>query len=207
MPAVKDNSIVIYPGEMHLNADSQPQIRIKGNQHIVAMAFDMSPVRGQRVTQAFLHCRQGAAEIKGLTISTIAVDWGEHKSSALTDGKQAFAGWGLPGVLFPAVCGGNSFTLVCQAQSVLENGWYRWEVAPDLVHACAAGLAWGLALHEHDCDYSRNPTIFSREAADSAPFLEVLLARQPEPQPQPPSALALENREHGVGLRLSLIHI
>ncbi len=32
-----------------------------------------------------------------------------------------------------------------------------------MVHALATGVAYGLAIHEYDADYSRNPTIFSRE--------------------------------------------
>ncbi|MBM4016823.1 MAG: hypothetical protein FJ288_00620 [Planctomycetes bacterium] len=188
LPATKDNSIVLVDREWRDNAGRRPAIRIKGNQHIVAMMFDVSAIEGRLVKSATLVCRKGDASIDGMTISTIMADWDELKSNALTSGMQAADGWGYPGARFPAVCGGNAFSLLCQAPSVVKDGQYRWQVEPDLVHALATGTAYGLALHEWSADYSRNPTILSREQPGKEPYLEVVLADgAAEPQPQPPS--------------------
>ena len=46
LPVIQDNSIVLVDGEWNENAGQKGRIRIKGNQHIVAMAFDMSPLHG-----------------------------------------------------------------------------------------------------------------------------------------------------------------
>jgi hypothetical protein len=184
LPATKDNSIVLVDKEWRDNAGGQGRIRIKGNQHLVAMMFDVSAIKGRLVKSATLVCRKGDAHIDGLTISTIMADWDEMKSNALTSGMQTFDGWGYPGALFPAVCGGNAFSLVCQARSEVKDGAYRWPVAPDLVHALATGTAYGLALHEWSADYSRNPTIYSREQKGKEPYLEVELSDVREPPPE-----------------------
>jgi hypothetical protein len=188
IPVTKDNSIVLVDKEWRDNAGGQGRIRIKGNQHLVAMMFDVSAIKGRLVKSATLVCRKGDAQIDGLTISTIMADWDEMKSNALTSGMQAADGWGYPGARFPAVCGGNAFSLVCQAKSHVKDGAYRWPVAPDLVHALATGTAYGLALHEWSADYSRNPTLYSREQKGKEPYLEVVLADgQAEALPPRPS--------------------
>ena len=156
-----DTSIVLVNKEGRVNGGGLSQIRIKGNQHMVAMDVDRAPLRGRLVASATLVARKGAARIAGLTISTLMAEWNERKSNALTSGTQAWDGWGYRGARFPAVTGGNAFSLVCQAPSVVEDGWYRWKVEPDLVHALAVGAAHGLTLHEWDADYSRNSTIAS----------------------------------------------
>ncbi len=189
IPATKDNSIVLYKAEEHLNAGSKGLIRIKGNQHLVAMDFDWSRLRGKGIAKATLVCRQGAAEISGVTISTLAANWDEHKSSALTSGLGE--GWGYGG-LFPALTGGNAFTLTHHAKSRLKDGWYHWDVAPELIYANVIGVAHGLTLHEDDVDYSRNPTIHSREQGPNAPYLLIEADRMRAHTMQPPTDLALE---------------
>lgn len=130
LPATKDNSIVMVDGEWDLNAGGQGRIRIKGNQHIVAMAFDTSPVAGKRVKRATLVCVQGEQEISGVSISTIATPWDEHRSNGLTAGIDGVEDWGYAGARFPAVCGGNGFTLVHQTNSEIRDGKYHWDVSP-----------------------------------------------------------------------------
>ncbi len=178
LPVTKDNSIVMVDGEWELNAGQQGRIRIKGNQHMVAMAFDTSTIVGQRVRRATLVCVQGEQTISGVTISTIATEWDERRSNGLTAGIDGIDDWGYRGARFPAVCGGNAFTLVHQSKSRILHGKYHWDVPPDMIHAMAIGVAHGLAIHEHDSDTQRNPTIFSREQSGKKPCLIVELDEQ-----------------------------
>jgi len=203
IPVTRDNSIIIVKNEHHLNHGRKSRIRIKGNQHIVAMGFDTSRLEGRRIESATLVCHKGAASIDGLTVSTIQAEWDECKSTCLTSGMQPEPGWGRPGDWFPNVCGGNSFSLLCQAPSAVKNGVYYWKIDPDLVHACGIGAAYGLALHEFRVDYSLNPTIFSREQGAKQPRLVVRLGGT-EPAPQPPSALRAYHTGDRDGLRLEL---
>jgi hypothetical protein len=191
LPATQDNSIVMVDGEWEDNAGQNGRIRIKGNQHLVAMSFDLTALTGRRVTRAELVCHASAETISGVTISTIAAPWDEHKSNGLSAGQPELNGWGYPGARFPAVCGGNSFTLVHQVNSSATDDVYRWELAPDLVHAMAIGAAFGLAIHEHDADYSRNPSIFSREQSGKQPRLVLEVEDRPDPAPQPAAGLLL----------------
>jgi hypothetical protein len=204
----KDNSIVLLSGEIKLNAGSSGQIRIKGNQHLVAMMFDAAALHyltpgdspganysgdspGAKyfaVKSATLVACKGDAMIDGLTISTLQADWDEMKSNGLTAGLPGVEGWGYAGARFPAVTGGNAFSLFCQAPSTVKDGAYHWPVHPDLVNALAVGAAYGLTLHEWSADYSRNPTIFSREQSGKKPYLLVTFG-EADPDPEPPTDL------------------
>ncbi len=192
LPAIRDNSIVMVDGEWRENAGASGRIRIKGNQHIVAMSFDLAALEGRRVKRAELVCHADAESLSGVTISTIAVPWDETTSNGMTAGLDGVDGWGLDGVRFPAVCGGNGFTLVRSTSSELRDGRYRWEIPVDMVHAMAIGLAHGLAIHEHDADYGRNPTIFSREQSGKEPMLIVEIDSTDEPLPTAATALNVE---------------
>lgn len=191
LPAVKDNSIVMVDGEWSENAGSSGRIRIKGNQHIVAMSFDLSSIQGKRIKRAELVCHAASETISGVTISTVATPWDEMMSTGLTAGRNGVDGWGYPGARFPAVAGGNAFTLVHQTVSELQDGAYHWSVPTDMLHAMASGVAFGLAIHEHAADYGRNPSIFSREQSGKQPYLLVKTDDQSDPAPLPPTELQL----------------
>ncbi|MCG6156557.1 hypothetical protein [Rubinisphaera margarita] len=186
---IQDNSIVMVGGEWTVNGGRQGRIRIKGNQHIVAMGFDLSAVRGREVRSASLVCAQGDHMIEGVTISTIATPWDEYQSNGLTAGVEGIVDWGYPGARFPAVCGGNSFTLVTSIDSTIVDGSYRWALPADMVYAMVIGAAQGLAIHEHTADYGRNPTIFSREQSSKKPYLLLDVGEPLEQEPTPPSDL------------------
>lgn len=203
LPVTKDNSIVLVDGEWGENAGQRGQIRIKANQHLVAIDFDTRALAGKRVKRATLVCVPAAQTISGVTLSTIAAPWDERQSTGLTAGIAGTSGWGYAGARFPAVTGGNAFTLVHQAPSELRDGKYHWDVHPDLVHALAIGVAHGLAIHEHDGDVRRNPTIYSREQSGKQPVLLVELDDRPDPAPQPPSDLRL-SAVSGTEARLTL---
>jgi len=192
LPVVKDNSIVMVDGEWSQNAGHQGRIRIKGNQHIVAMDFDVSAIAGKIVRKATLVCEQGDQTISAVSISTIATPWDEEKSNGLRCGIDSIPDWGYPGARFPAVCGGNGNTLVHQCRSELKDGKYYWDVPPDMVHAIATGAAFGLAIHEHDADYGGNPTIYSRDQSGKKPWLEVDVEPASEPRPAAPTAMKVQ---------------
>jgi hypothetical protein len=209
----KDNSIVLLSGEIRLNAGSSGQIRIKGNQHLVAMMFDAAALHyltpgdspGAKyfaVKSATLVACKGDAMIDGLTISTLQADWDEMKSNGLTAGLPGVEGWGYAGARFPAVTGGNAFSLVCQAPSTVKDGAYHWPVHPDLINALAVGAAYGLTLHEWSADYSRNPTIFSREQSGKKPYLLVTFGPA-DTDPEPPTDLKVTGPDP-TAVRLSL---
>ena len=201
LTTVQDNSVILLDGQWNENAGSQARIRIKGNQHIVAISFDTSAIVGKRIKKATLVCAKGNDEIRGVSISTIAAAWDEDQSSGSASGiplgndPLGKRGWGYPGARFPAVIGGNAFTLVQATPSKIVDGNYHWNVPVDMVHAMTIGAAFGLAIHEHDADYRRNPTIFSREQSAKAPALFVELDQTAEPAPAPPTNLRVINQD------------
>lgn len=184
LPVTKDNSIVMVDGEWEQNAGQQGRIRVKGNQHMVAIAFDTSAIQGKQIKKATLLCVRGDQEISGITVSTIASQWDENHSNGISAGVDGIRNWGYADARFPAVCGGNSFTLVYQSPSELKDGKYHWDIPPDMIHAMSTGVAYGLAIHEHDADYGRNPTIFSKEQSGKHPLLVVELEDHHDPAPE-----------------------
>lgn len=103
--------------------------------------------------------------------------------------------WGYRGAKFPAVCGGNGFTLVHQTKSEIRDGKYHWYVPPDMIHAMAIGVAHGLAIHEHDSDTGRNPTIFTREQSGKMPNLIVEVDDQVEAKAEVATELGLDTAD------------
>lgn len=192
LPVTMDNSIVMVDGEWSENAGQQGRIRIKGNQHAVAMGFDTSAIGRRLVRKATLVCVQGEQMISGVSLSTIATPWSEAKSNGLTAGMDGIADWGYEGARFPAISGGNSFTMVHSVMSEIRDGKYHWDVPPDMVHAMHIGVAHGLAIHEHDADYGRNPTIFSREQSGRKPVLIVEVDESQSDDAAPQSAVNLQ---------------
>lgn len=191
LPVTKDNSIVMVDGEWEQNAGQQGRIRVKGNQHMVAIAFDTSAIQGKQIKKATLVCTRGDQNISNITISTIATEWDENRSNGISAGIVGIQNWGYKDARFPAVCGGNSLTLVHQSPSVLKDGLYYWDIPPDMIHAMSIGVAHGLAIHEHDADYSRNPTIFSKEQSSRRPHLIVELEDQIDPAPSKATELSV----------------
>ena len=191
LPVTKDNSIVMVDGEWEQNAGQQGRMRVKGNQHMVAIAFDTSAIQGKQIKKATLVCARGDHDISGITVSTIASPWDENRSNGISAGINSIQNWGYIDARFPAVCGGNSFTLVQQSPSELKDGMYRWNIPPDMIHAISIGVAHGLAIHEYDADYSRNPTIFSKEQSGKRPHLIVELDEQDDPAPATATELSV----------------
>ena len=195
LPVVADNSIVMVDGEWAENAGANGRLRVKGNQHILAVAFDTKEIAGKLIKKATLVYHQGEEQLSGLSISTIVAPWDESNSNGLWCGISGLDGWGYKGARFPAVCGGNSHSLVEPIHSGLKDGSYHWDIPVDMIHALSTGSAYGLAIHEHDADYSRNPTVFSREQSGKQPYLLVELDDASDLLPEPPKGLQLRFAE------------
>jgi len=192
LPATKDNSIVLVDGEWNVNAGQAARLRIKGNQHLVILGFDAQPLQGRRVLRATLVCHAADHQIDGVTISTLATPWDEHASTALSAGLPSIRDWGYLGAKLPSVCGGNGHTLTTDVRSPLQEGRYEWEIPPAFVECLSLGVAHGLVIHQHDVDYSKNPTIFSREQSGKGPYLIVELDPETQPDPIPDSPTDLK---------------
>ena len=184
LPCIADTSIDLYAGEEREQLGTQTHIRIKGNQHIAAFAFDCAAVHGLPVIAAALHCHRGDAAIRAVTIATIQCPWDEKTACGASAGIAGCDGWGAEGEWFPTVTQGNGHALICFAANTADAAnpdWYVWQVAPDLVDALAIGCAFGLSVQEVDADYSRNPTVSAREQSGQEPYLEVTLGEASVP--------------------------
>jgi hypothetical protein len=95
----KDNSIVLLSGEIKLNAGSSGQIRIKGNQHLVAMMFDAaalhyltpgdSPGANYHVVKSVLQRQLGSRKLKRQADGSFQnpLSWKEIRHGRPTDSE------------------------------------------------------------------------------------------------------------------------
>jgi len=76
-----DTSICIYPSEQSHNHGGKSRLRVKGNEHILLMKFDTSPLGGRAVRSARLFFRPaGAVQLKTMGLSMVMEDWREGTS-------------------------------------------------------------------------------------------------------------------------------
>ena len=203
-----DNSIIDVGPERGFNMGAATGLRLKSFQHHLVLRFDTAPLQGRTVTSARLRYARRDHVLQRVTVSTIQADWGEGQSGGFAESvggstylsarhgatPEAATPWAWPGSSFPDVVYGNSYSLMSESGCDDVDGYYDWEVAPDLVHANAVGAAYGLAVFEADSDVSRNPTVWSREQADHAPSLLVVLGPAVEAPGAIPDLTADERR-------------
>ncbi len=194
-----DNSIIDVRSERDFNMGATSGIRVKSYQHHLILKVDTAPLAGRTVTSARLRYAQRDHALRRVTISTIQADWEEGTGTTFAETfggstyNEAVHGatpaesrpWAWPGSAFPDVVYGNSVSLLGESDCPVVDGFYDWEVSPDLVHANAVGAAFGLAVFESENDVSRNPTVYSREQGNQQPYLEVALGPAVAAPPAP----------------------
>ncbi len=209
LPITADNSIIDVNGERDFNMGAARSLRVKSFQHHLIARFDAAPLAGRTVRRATLvyGANAQADSISRVSVSTIQADWGEGDSggfaqsaggSTFNHARHPDTPWSWPGSTFANVAYGNSHSLHNESAPNLADGWFRWEVDPDLVHANAVGAAYGLAVMEADHDVGRNPTVHDRTHGQFAPYLEVELS-EAAPAPGPVTELIADDAAAELG--------
>lgn len=200
LPCTADTSICSHPSEQEHNHGGKKQLRVKGNEHILLMKFDLAPLQGRAVRAAKLMFHPaGEVRLRVMGISTVMADWAEGTSSGpAKKGEATFLmaahgerAWKRPGSTFLSVVfGGLSAEryelhpspyetvekqLPSQAwyKTIREepNGWMSVAVAPEAVAALVQGTSYGLAFSDEKGQTRWNNDLSSREQAGQAPYL------------------------------------
>lgn len=205
--AIADTSIACYPTERWENAGASPRLKLKGNENMILLNFDLTRFAGSRVARATLHLLPTARRntLRGIGLSTVGAAWTEglgEGDAGAGDGAASFWApgtahgrkWAGEGSNVLDVVFGRGGTLWTRTTTRAEAaGWIAVDVDPRLVEACAAGLSCGLAVNDDNGQTARvsreadpssnlgNNYVYSREQHAASPWLEV--ATVPPPQP------------------------
>jgi len=211
LPVTADTSIACYPTERWENAGGAPRLKLKGNENMLLLDFDIRPLAGRRIARATLHFKPTAPRntLRGIGLSTVGAAWtegGGNSDAAAGDGAACFWApgtahgrkWAGDGSNVLDVVFGRGGTLWTRTTTRAEAaGWLAVDVDPRLVEACAAGLSHGIAVSDDNGQTARvsreadpqsnlgNNYVFSREQHAASPWLEVEAAPSPRPAEAP----------------------
>jgi hypothetical protein len=174
LPVIADNSIAASRREIHLNAGAKSVLRIKGIEHILIFKFDLSPIRGWRISRArlYLHAVRDH-RLRTIGLSTIASDW-EEGGSCFTHAVYPHRRWAGEGSDFTDVIFGAGNTLYAFVDlKELEDGWLEIKVPSKLISAMLCGASYGLAVSDEKGQTMWNNDVHSREQTLFAPYLVV----------------------------------
>ncbi len=189
-----DVGICAHPKEVSLNTGGSGRVRIKGNEHYYLFDFDVSKVRGCRVTSATLHLKLANGRIRRAAVCTVPIPWFEgtasgkpqNGSSCFTHVKYPKQAW-TPGggTVMDATFNSPDMMWRPARVTVAKDRWMTIRVDPRLVQAVAAGLSHGLILSSETGQTRENHDVFTREQGASKPYLTITYF-PPLPKPIPP---------------------
>ncbi len=205
LPVTSDTSIAADPRETRLNYGGDRRIKLKGIENFILVGFDATPLAGKLVERATLHLRGSDARlmVRKVGLSTVATAWHEGGSADDAEGKPGEscflspaldkASWAGPGSFFLDAVMGRGGTIHGQTLvAPAADRWYPIPLDSRLLEACASGLSSGLCLSDDngqtkaghkdvvpDTNFSNN-FFFSREQADSAPYITATCTSAPK---------------------------
>jgi hypothetical protein len=183
LPVIADTSLQAHPAEVTHNSGGTSNIRIKGNEHLLLLKFDLAPVADWRVERAVLWMHNSSRNsLRTLGFSTVAADWGEGTGrSEESEGGCCFLRafwpdgyWAGPGTDFLDVVLTNGLTRMGYADVAGDlAGWISVEVPPAIVQAMIAGGSFGLCVSDEKGQTRANNDMHSREQSAFAPYMIV----------------------------------
>ncbi len=208
LPITADTSISAFDSERGLAAGSAPRLKLKGLENLILLTVDTTALRGQVIERAELRLKgsDDRLMLHKIGVSTVAAPWSEGQGGyeAATAGDPTYLwaahpdrAWAGVGSVFLDVVFARGGTLWSQA--VVEkpaDGWYRINVDPRLVEACAAGLSYGFALSDDSGQTMNiaqevvpetnhgNNYLFAHEQSNAKPLLVVEAHAAPSVKPR-----------------------
>ena len=189
------------------------ELKLKINQEMALMAFDVDQLKGRRVVAAELYLYPTAitgtvvapkrgTDLRWIALSTVSSPWAEGAAERTyqqdTEGRGATFNeasyqtqpWAWPGSALPTVINGHGYSAAAAGDlAPAENGYWKVAVNPELIHVLIAGGGSGLCVMDGSTAPSVNPFVASREDAEHAPYLLVQVKGRDNAPPDPPADL------------------
>ncbi len=220
LPVRRDTVVSAYAGERDANLGGSKRLKTKGIVELSLFDVNVEPLVGALVADPVLHLRSAAADVqKRVTVSTVAAEWVEGRSSGYRSepgaasfnwAAQGERPWAWPGSDATAVINGLGHTLWAFADATPPDasGWQRVAIDPRVLAARVAGLSGGFALTDDvGTEYERvggefrqhvfpNRFFWSREGGpDSAPYVTVAIVGTDREPPGSVDLVAGSDRE------------
>ena len=198
IPITKDTWVSAKEGEKFGNNGSEKKLKLKGQQEITLVDFDVSTLKQKVIDHVFLHVKSltpARAPIMRLGASSVATEWKEGNgreyrkefgSACFSQSQYKMKDWAYPGsdVLDSIFGKGNTLWRFADCTTPDNEGWQKCAIQPEVLSARIAGISHGICLMDEvgsvwslqngKFNYSYFPNRFfcSRETK-SAPWLEV----------------------------------
>lgn len=178
LPATRDVWVSSVPEEADDSMGKTLRLKLKVNDEVALLDFEVSGLRGRRIITAELWMhdvaesvgeekkRLGVPEerpdcLRKIGVSTVSSQWEEGQQAGDYQLDPAGHGatynqasyqrraWAYPGSKLWAVIMGNGNSIHCHGEREYRgDGWWRIAVGPRLVSAMVAGLSYGLVVEE-----------------------------------------------------------
>lgn len=196
-PDIKDVWVSSNPQENTVSMGRTEKLKLKVLQEMALMGFDLSALKGRRITSADLYLYPVAAKGDGLiegrptnlrwiVVSTVSSQWveGSQQESYKPDlqghgasYRQASTGrsdWAWPGSSLSDVINGHLNSVYSAGELVpADSGYWKVPVEVKVIEALVAGLGDGLSIMDGSTSAGMNSFLYSREAKGKAPYLLV----------------------------------
>lgn len=209
-PVTRDVALGSVGAEADGSAGKSAKMKLKGYQEFGLLDFDVSALKGRKITGATLkvHAEGGmkyggaqrGTDLRWFTLSTIGADWEEGMGTrlepdavglgaSLNEAKHKTQAWAHAGSKVYDVTLGNGQSLRCDVDAgEPQDGWMMIPVDVKLVEALVAKASHGLLLMDGSVFISANCYVATRESK-TPPSLLVRLA-DGETDAAPPAAPA-----------------
>jgi len=216
----RDVWVSAYPDEIDTSMGKTPRLKLKVNDEVALLDFDVSGLKGKRILAAELWMHNTpesvAAEkerlgvpaerpdcLRKIGISTVATPWeeGAQAQDYQTDPEghgatynQASYGrreWAYPGSKLYSVIMGNGNSIHCHGEREYRgDGWWRIAVEPRLVSALVAGLSHGLVVEEETSNAGSLGSNNFVHSRESGQYAPYLVVKVSDAATRPPRAPA-----------------
>ncbi|MHC4715818.1 MAG: hypothetical protein ACYS5V_02510, partial [Planctomycetota bacterium] len=191
--ATRDVWLSAMGREADYNMGAARTIKLKIWQEFGMVDFDVSALKGKRISAAYIYVKpagghklglNAGTDLRWLTVSTVSHDWVEGKSTryahdtaghgaTFNESSYQRANWGFAGAKAWDVILGNGNTVRCDRWMDPVDGWLKAKIDPRMVRALVAGASHGLLLMDGSSSVGVNCMILTHESGNG-PYLEVV---------------------------------
>ncbi len=214
LPVTRDTWFSNVGSEADGNTGASPRLKLKSNQEMSLVDFDVTPLRGRVIKSAILHVKSsGPPALQRVTVSSFGAEWFEGTSNSYSPEKGASTHnhkrhpdvpWTVPGSDLCAVMLGQGGTTWRMAEATPPDaqGWQTIAVDPAIVAARVAGISYGFLLFDDTgttwkrdgekftSNHFPNRFVMSRDSnRASAPYLTVVVEGSDNTPPDRPIEL------------------
>ena len=176
-PVVADNSICLHATEVNFNHGGKTVLRLKGNQHILLMAFNLQwPIIGEHLAEAriYLHAA-GELKLRRFGLAMLRGSWTEGASRGpAARGESTFlsrahgtSGWTGPGSTFLEALGRFHYTDIHDH----GDGLFSVPLPASLLREIGGRRSFSLAITDEQGQTMWNNDFYSREDVARAPYM------------------------------------